>query len=132
MKTHRRRFVRHITAPFIGLMSAVFLVPAAVGQPRYLNLTWVDRSGEVLETIGAPGEYRGLDVSPDGRRVAAHSHAGAGGDVWLFERDGEGRRLVADATGVQDNAHPIFSPDGTRVVYSSQRDGAFGLYVKAV
>ena len=132
MKTHHRRFLRHITAPFIGLLSAVLVVPAALGQPRYLNLTWVDRSGEVLETIGAPGEYRGLDVSPDGRRVAAHSHAGAGGDVWLFERDGEGRRLVADATGVQDNAHPIFSPDGTRVVYSSQRDGAFGLYVKAV
>ncbi|HEX7235777.1 MAG TPA: hypothetical protein VF405_02375, partial [Gammaproteobacteria bacterium] len=103
-----------------------------MAQPRYSNLTWVDRSGKVIETVGAPGEYRGVDVSRDGRRVAAHTHTGAGGDVWLFARTGEGTRLVAEATGVQDNAHPIFSPDGTKVVYSSLRDGASGLYIKAV
>ena len=132
MKTHPWRFVRHIALPFIGTISALCLVPRALAQPRYLNLTWVDRSGEVIEVIGAPGEYRGLDVSPDGRRVAAHTHSGSGGDVWLFERDGEGKRLVGDTTGVQDNAHPIFSPDGTKIVYSSLRDGASGLYIRAV
>jgi len=132
MTTHQWRLVRPLAAPLLGLISALCLVPAALAQPRYSNLTWVDRTGKVIETVGAPGEYRGLDVSPDGRRVAAHTHTGAGGDVWLFERNGEGTRLVAEATGVQDNAHPIFSPDGKRVVYSSLRDGVWGLYVKAV
>lgn len=132
MKTHHWRFVRHIAAPFIGMIAALCLAPAALGQPRYLSLTWVDRSGEVIEVIGTPGEYRGLDVSPDGRRVAVHAHSGSGGDVWVFAPDGEGTRLVAEATGVQDNAHPIFSPDGTQVVYSSLRDGVSGLYIKAV
>jgi len=132
MKTHRWRPVRHFAAPLFGLFFALCLVPAALAQPRYSNLTWVDRTGKVIETVGAPGEYRGVDVSPDGRRVAAHTHTGAGGDVWLFERSGEGTRLVSEATGVQDNAHPIFSPDGKRVVYSSLRDGAWGLYIKAV
>jgi Tol biopolymer transport system component len=108
------------------------LVSAALAQPRYVTLTWVDRTGKVIDEIGAAAEYRGLDVSPDGRRAAVHSHTGSGGDVWIFEQNGEGRRLVAEATGVQDNAHPIFSPDGTKIVYSSQRDGAFGLYIKAV
>jgi Tol biopolymer transport system component len=131
MKTHWRP-VRHFAAPLFGLVFALCLVPSALAQPRYSNLTWVDRTGKVIETVGAPGEYRGLDVSPDGRRVAAHTHTGAGGDVWLFARNGEGTRLVAEATGVQDNAHPIFSPDGTKVVYSSLRDGASGLYIKAV
>jgi Tol biopolymer transport system component len=113
------------------LISALCLVPAALAQPRYSNLTWVDRTGKVIETIGAPGEYRGIDVSRDGR-VGAHTHTGAGGDVWLFDRDGEATRLVAEATGVQDNQHPIFSPDGTKIVYSSLRDGVSGLYIRAV
>ena len=131
MKTHSLRFVGRIAAPLIGILSALSLAPAALGQPRYSNLTWVDRTGKVIDTVGAPAEYRGLDVSPDGRRVAAHTHSGAGGDVWLFERSGEGTRLVAEATGVQDNAHPIFSPDGTKVVYTSLRDGVWGLYIRA-
>ena len=131
MTTQHRRLVRHAALPFIGLLSALCLTPAALAQPRYLNLTWVDRAGKVIETIGAPAEYRGVDVSADGR-VAAHAHSGSGGDVWVFARNGEATRLVAEATGVQDNAHPIFSPEGKRVVYSSLRDGAWGLYIKAV
>src|SRR6185503_16225735 len=106
MNTQPWRPVRRLAAPILGLLSALCLVPTALAQPRYSNLTWVDRTGKVIETVGAPGEYRGLDVSPDGRRVAAHIHTGAGGDVWLFARSGEGTRLVAEATGVQDNAHP--------------------------
>jgi len=132
MATHPWRLVRLPAAPLLGLISALCLLATAHAQPRYSNLTWVDRTGKVIETVGAPGEYRGLDVSPDGRHVAAHTHTGAGGDVWLFERNGEGTRLVAEATGVQDNAHPIFSPDSKRVVYSSLREGTWGLYIKAV
>ena len=131
MRTQGRRLFRRIASPLIGLLSALCLVPAALAQQRYLNLTWVDRSGEVIGTIGAPGEYRGVDVSSDGR-VAAHAHSGNGGDVWLFAPNGKGTRLVAEATGVQDNAHPIFSPDGKRIVYSSLRDGVWGLYIKSV
>ena len=72
MKTPHWRLVRHASR-FIGMLAVLCVVPAALAQPRYLNLTWVDRSGKVIETIGAPGEYRGVDVSSDGR-VAAHAH----------------------------------------------------------
>ncbi|HSC15861.1 MAG TPA: hypothetical protein VLI71_12125, partial [Gammaproteobacteria bacterium] len=88
MNTHSWRPVRHLAAPFLGLIPALCLVSAALGQPRYLSLTWVDRSGRVIDEVGEAAEYRGLDVSPDGRRVAVHSHSGAGGDVWIFEPNG--------------------------------------------
>jgi Tol biopolymer transport system component len=122
------------TAPSstIGLVAGLFFASAALTQERYLNLTWVDRSGGLIEVIGEPDEYRGLDVSPDGRRVAVHEHSGSGGDILLFDADGEGTRLITDASGVQDNAHPIWSPDGSKIVYSSLRDGVWELYVKAV
>jgi hypothetical protein len=94
--------VRLLAAPIFGLISSLCTVPAALGQPRYLNLTWVDRSGEVADMIGAAAEYRSLDVSPDGRRVAAHAHSGNGGDVRVFDQAGEGTRLVAEAAPALD------------------------------
>ncbi len=129
----RRNVVKVAVAyAMVALLSTLCLAPAALSQERYLNLTWVDRSGAAIEVIGEPGQYRGLDASPDGRLVAVHQHSGSGGDIWLFDGEGEATRFVADATGVQDNAHPIFSPDGRRIVYSSLRDGTWGLYVRAV
>ena len=44
----------------------------AAGSRR--QLTWVDRSGKVLGTLGAPDDtdLQAPRVSPDGRRVAVH------------------------------------------------------------
>lgn len=131
MNTHPWRSVRRFAA-LLAFLPALCTVSTALAQPRYVTLNWVDRSGKVIDQIGEAAEYRGVDVSPDGRRAAVHAHTGSGGDIWVFEPNGEGRRLVAEATGVQDNAHPIFSPDSKQIVYSSLRDGVYGLYVKAV
>jgi eukaryotic-like serine/threonine-protein kinase len=34
-----------------------------------VQLAWFDRTGKPVETIGMPGGYRGVDVSPDGKRI---------------------------------------------------------------
>jgi Tol biopolymer transport system component len=70
-------------------------------------------------------------VSPDGKRVAVHRHDGNGGDVWLLDlaRRGTMSRFTFDAS--QDNASPIWSPDGSRIVFGSLRNGKWGLYEKA-
>lgn len=124
-------FARTSAAISLALMT-VLLASAAQAQNRFLNLTWVDRSGEVIDVVGERGEYRGVDVSPDGRTIAVHQHAGAGGDVLLIDARGTASVVVSEATGVQDNAHPIFSPDGTAIVYSSLRDGQYGLYIRSI
>src|SRR5262245_52628560 len=49
------------------------------------QLAWFDRSGRRLKDLGEPGDFRGVDVSPDGKRIATHQHADpGGGDNWVI------------------------------------------------
>src|SRR4029453_5773384 len=56
--------------------------PIASGQELPLQLTWVDREGKAIESVGPPGSYRGPDVAADGR-VAVHQHDRPRGDTYL-------------------------------------------------
>ena len=104
------------------------------------QLMWVDRSGKPGELVGAPGRSLGIDLSPDGKRVAVHRHegqpsrseigsGGIGGDVWLIESPpGSNLRLTFDAS--KENSSPIWSPDGMNIAFASQRNGKWGIYRK--
>jgi len=102
-----------------------------LGSTGEVQLAWFDRTGKLIETVGTPAPLRGVDLSPDGRRVAVHRHDGNGGDVWLLDlaRRGTMTRLTFDTA--QENASPIWAPDGRRIVFGSRRNGRWGLYEKA-
>jgi Tol biopolymer transport system component len=98
------------------------------GPPEVQQFAWFDRTGRLLETIGPPGNYRGVDLSPDGTRIAVHHHEGDGGDIWVIEPRGTTTRITSDPA--RDNSSPVWSPDGTRLAFGSLRDGKWGLYQK--
>jgi Tol biopolymer transport system component len=94
-----------------------------------LSMTWVDRTGKVISTAGPEAQYRGLSLSHDGKRVAAHRHEADGGDIWITDlSDNRTTRLTFDAT--QENSSPVWSPDDSRIAYASARDGKAGISVR--
>ena len=78
----------------------------------------MDRTGKTIGQLGPPGDYRGIDMSPDGTRVAVHVHAESGGDIWgLDSIRGTNSRFTFDSS--RHYAKPIWSADGTRLVYAA-------------
>jgi Tol biopolymer transport system component len=82
------------------------------------QLTWFDRSGKPAGTVGVPGSYSNVRLSPDGRRVAADQADpdGRNTDIWILEpaRDTT-TRLTFDSTF---HTTPIWSPDGKQILFS--------------
>ncbi|MEQ1760969.1 MAG: protein kinase [Vicinamibacterales bacterium] len=94
------------------------------------QLTWFDRPGTAVGTAGEPdaNDLRFPEISPDGRRVAMTRTVQGNADVWLLDLVRGGMaRLTFDAARDVD---PVWSPDGTRVAFSSNRTGTFDLYMK--
>ena len=92
------------------------------------RLVWKDRAGRELGTLGEPNDFNSLELSPDGERAAVTiGDNSANMDIWVIER---GRGVASRLTFHSEmDAWPIWSPDGSRIAFTSNRSGQFNVYV---
>jgi Tol biopolymer transport system component len=92
--------------------------------------TWRDRSGKEIGLLGGPGSLTRPWFSPDGKRVAVDGVDLQGNrDIWLVDlASGKPTRFTFDSSL---DLFPVWSPDGSRIVFSSDKDGPRNLYQKA-
>jgi Tol biopolymer transport system component len=92
------------------------------------SLSWLDRSGKPLETLGEPGHYQNVEITRDGTQIAVSlaPAPGASRDIWVLDS----KRGVKDrvTTDPADDHSPIWSFDGRRLLFASNRAGRFDLY----
>jgi len=107
------------------------LVYRASPTPRDFQLAWYDAQGKPTgEKVGDPGSISQLRLSPDGSRLAYRIEAPnpANADIWLLDlARGASSRFTF---GPNVAGFPVWSPDGTEIVFASNRDGIFDLYRK--
>jgi Tol biopolymer transport system component len=105
------------------------------GTPREdvdAQLQWIDRSGNLLGEVGTPGPYSEVSISPDGSTAVVNIRdpESANRDLWLVDLERQLKtRFTFDAA--QDWI-AVWSPDGTRIAFSSERSGTGDLYIKSV
>jgi serine/threonine protein kinase len=95
------------------------------------RLLWYDRSGKEAGYIGNPDVFSNPSLAPDEKSIAVNKTdvGSLNTDVWAVDllRDSS-RRLTFDPA---IDSNPVWSPDAARLVFSSNRQRAFDLYIKS-
>jgi dipeptidyl aminopeptidase/acylaminoacyl peptidase len=100
------------------------------GPAERHQLAWFDRSGHDVGRVGVAdsNDPTGPSLSRDGRRLALSRTVDGNQDIWLLEiASGALRRFTFEAG---NDVNPIWSPDGSRIVFASNRKGSGDLYQK--
>ncbi len=96
----------------------------ATGNPSRTSLVWVDREGKT-ESLGIGQDvYREASLSPDGRKAVVRH----GADLWVHDVERGTRTPLTSGNG--SNLLPLWSHDGTEIVFASNRGGDWDIYAQ--
>jgi Tol biopolymer transport system component len=96
-----------------------------------LRLTWRDPQGADLGTVGTPGSYQDVTLSPDGSHIAVTQFDRQGGDSNIWVRDLARGTSTKVTFGTGRNSNAVWSPDGNSIAFASNRQGRLDIYQKA-
>jgi eukaryotic-like serine/threonine-protein kinase len=99
------------------------------GVAAHPRLMWFNRNGKQGSPLRDEAIYVWHRLSPDGRRLVGTDRLGAGSNVWTLDlARGVKARLTFDSS---THLRPVWSHDGSRIIFSSNRKGSFHIYHKA-
>jgi len=95
------------------------------------QLLWVDRSGRQTGSLEEVDNVTMLRLSPDNKRfmVVRVDFEAANNDLWLS--DATGGNVTRFTFDRGNDSFPVWSPDGSLIVWSSNPQGLYHLYQKA-
>jgi Tol biopolymer transport system component len=90
------------------------------------GLVWVDRDGRTQRVTEIQRNFLEARLSPDGTRLSVTIRDEPGArNIWIYEIS---REILTPFTVEGDNARAIWSPDGKRLIFSSDRGGTANLF----
>jgi serine/threonine protein kinase/Tol biopolymer transport system component len=105
----------------ISTTGTLVYVPGGV-QGAERKLVWVDRNGAEQPLAAPTHAYESPRFSPDGQRIAVVTD----GQVWLYDLPRE--TLTRFTFEGNANSRPVWTPDGKRIVFYSNKDGPLNLF----
>ncbi|HLN59120.1 MAG TPA: protein kinase [Thermoanaerobaculia bacterium] len=96
------------------------------------ELAWFDRDGKRLGIAAQRGFYLRPELSPDGQRIVVERMDTREDtrDLWMVDESRSTLSRLTFGPKPANQTQAVWSPDSTRVVFASDRDGAYGLYEK--
>ena len=98
---------------------------------QFSTVTVVSREGRTVATIGTPDAFAAIRLSPDGR-AAAVVKVISDGSLEIATLDMVHGRPVPFTSEGGISLHPVWSPDGKEILFSSHRGETFRLYRKQI
>ena len=115
----------NLAAVSVSQAGPIVFRTGTTGGPR--QLVWVDRSGDVVGTLGDADDASPVnaDLSSDDTNVVLQRTINGNTDIWIQDARGSLSHVSVDPA---EEIGPIWSPDGSSIVFSKRSGVSFDLY----
>jgi Tol biopolymer transport system component len=95
------------------------------------SLVWVNRTGQVTSTVGEPGAFNQVRLSPDETRVAVAvpDPRTSGYNMWVLDL---GNKILSQVTFEETANDPLWGPDNQSLAFESVQKGKRDFYRQVI